>query len=273
MILVLIFVIVLSVVLAAVADLSSGSLRSTVKFRDARAENHALDAAVNGAIQRIREDLTQGRAPGYTNGVNVCNNYNAPTIAGVVVTVTCGGEQSVQGQPDSGGTIPINNPFNKPSEALFATALAPEPGITLDANGTFRVHGGVYSTSNIAVSNAELRVEGDVQANGPCTGSIFRLDPPYPPAGPGTPVALDCDSSDPLAPEVYDAAVSTPPATRTAPGCPAGYLVTLNPGYLPQRQGSKRSDIRKLHWKDSLVQARRLPVRLHQCREPCVVRR
>jgi hypothetical protein len=231
LVLVLIFVLVLSVVLAAVADLSSGSLRSTIAVRDVRAQSQALDAAVNGAIQRMRGDLTQGRAPGYTNGVNVCGDYNAPTSAnGVVITVACGGEQSVQGQNDSGGTIPINNPFNKPSEGLFATARSPEPGITLDANGVFRVHGGVYSNSSIAVSNATLRIEGDVAANGPCTGAISSLGPPYPPAGPGTPQALDCNSSRPLAPEAYDAVVSSPPPTRTVPNCPPGYLVTLTPG-------------------------------------------
>jgi hypothetical protein len=231
LILVLIFVLVLSAVLVAVANFSSGSLRSTIAVRNVRGESSALDAAVNGAIQRIRGDLTQGRAPGYTNGVNVCDPYNAPVSAnGVMVTVACGGEQSVQGQNDSGGTIPINNPFNKPSEALFATAKSPEPGITLDANGVFRVHGGVYSTSSIDVSNAELRVEGDVVANGPCTGAISSLGPPYPPAGTGTAQALQCNSPTPLTPESYDAALSNPPPTRTAPTCPPGYLVTITPG-------------------------------------------
>src|SRR5438552_11089633 len=86
LILVLILVLVLGVVLSALSGFSGTSVRNTIKFREVRSQNHALDAAVNGAIQRIRGDLTQGRAPGYTNGQNVCDDYEAATMNAVTIT-------------------------------------------------------------------------------------------------------------------------------------------------------------------------------------------
>src|SRR3954454_13809197 len=77
------------------------------------------------------------------------SNYNAPPTNGTAVTVSCVGEQGVQGQFDSGAFTPTINGNNIPPVALQTTANASEPGENLDANGDFRIHGSVQSASDV----------------------------------------------------------------------------------------------------------------------------
>src|SRR4051794_18157380 len=146
---VLAFVFVLSIVIGAVATNADTSIRSTQAVRDVRGTNYALDAAVAGAIQSIRSDLTQGVAPGFTNDTNLCGSYNAPLTNAVAVTVGCVGEQGVQGQYDSGAFTPTINGDNIPPVALQTTANASEPGVNLDANGQFKIHGNLQASSDV----------------------------------------------------------------------------------------------------------------------------
>ena len=235
------FVFVLSLVIGAIATNADTSIRSTQAVRDVRSTNYALDAGVAGAIQAIRPDLTQGVAPGYTNGSNMCSNYNAPPTNGMNVTVSCVGEQGVQGQYDSGAFTPTVNGNNIPPVALQTTANNSEPGVYLDANGEFRIHGSVQATSDVRActnsgftkcsggsNGATLTVEGTVVA-GNCIGTIKTYGPPYPP-GTLDSSLKSCPNGTPSAIPAYLPDFASPPAAVSAvPTCAqaTGNLLTM----------------------------------------------
>jgi hypothetical protein len=241
LIIVLIFVFVLSVVLGAVVDFGGTSIRATTSVREVRHINYALDGAVGGAINQIRSDLTQGLAPDFTNGVNSCAGFDSPATNGLDVTVSCQGEQGVQGQYDSGSFTPVVNPNNVPPVALQTTANSGEPGIALDANGSYRIHGSVMASSSIRActnsgwnscssgsANSALLVEGRVIA-GQCIGDIRTFGPPYPPGTLDSTLKI-CPGGIPPSVPPYDPGFTSPPGIKMAPACPAGYLVTFTPG-------------------------------------------
>ena len=246
LLIVIAFVFVLSLVIGAVASNADTGVRSTAALRDVRASNYALDAGVIGAIQSMRNDITQGVAPGFTNGNNLCNNYDAPAVNKVLVTVSCVGEQNVQGQFDSGGFTPTIDTANIPPVALQTAANLTEPGLVLDGNSTFRIHGSVQATSSIRActnnnwtacstgsSGTSLYVEGTVKA-AQCFGDIKTFGPPYP-AKPGDPPAPQDNSlmhcpGTPDAIPTYIPNFTPAQSATTPPTCPAGNVIRLSPG-------------------------------------------
>ncbi len=247
LILAIIYVLVVSVVVMSVVDYAGTGVRSSSAVAENRDVDYALDAAVDGAVRQVRHGLgaQQGIAPGYGG---VCDNYNAPTTNGLAVTVSCQGEQGVQGQYDSGGVSPAVNADNVPPVALQTTANTGEPGISLDANGNYRIHGSVQATSSIractnsggnncssGTATSGLLVGGSIKAQ-QCIGDIRTFGPPYPtkpgdPAAPEDPSLKDCPGgvADPV--PAYMPNFSSPPPTRSVPACPSsGWLVTLEPG-------------------------------------------
>jgi hypothetical protein len=249
------FVFVLSLVIGAIASNADTSIRSTQALRDVRSLNYALDAGVAGAIQAIRPDLTQGVAPGFTNGTNLCSNYNAPTTNGAAVTVTCVGEQGVQGQFDSGAFTPTVNGNNIPPVALQTTGNASEPGVNLDANGDFRIHGSVQSTSDIRActnsgftkcsggsTGATLSVEGTVVAAN-CIGGIKTYGPPYPP-GTLDSSLKSCPNGTPSSVPSYLPDFSTSPPTGLSGAIPTCAQAT---GNLLRMPTGLYSDVTKLN--------------------------
>lgn len=247
LVLAIIYVLVVSVIVMSVVDYAGTSVRSGAAIAQNRDVDYALDAAVDGAVRQVRHGLSaqQGIAPGYGG---VCDNYHAPTTNGLAVTVSCQGEQGVQGQYDSGGVSPAVNPDNVPPVALQTTANTGEPGISLDANGNYRVHGSVQATSSIractnsggnscssGTATSGLLVEGTIKAQ-QCIGDIRTFGPPYPtkpgdPAAPEDPSLKHCPGgvADPV--PAYMPSFTTPPPTRSVPACPStGWLVTLEPG-------------------------------------------
>ncbi len=202
---------------------------------------------MDGAVRQVRRGLgeQQGIAHGYGG---VCAEYNAPRTNGLDVTVSCRGEQGVQGQYDSGGVSPAVNPNNVPPVALQTTANTGEPGIALDANGNYRIHGSVQATSTIRActnsggnncssgsASSGLLVEGRIKAQ-QCIGDVRTFGPPYPtkpgdPPAPEDPSLKECPGgvADPV--PHYMPNFTSPPPTRSVPACPSsGWLVTLQPG-------------------------------------------
>lgn len=248
LVLAIIFVLIVAVVATAVVDLTGTSILGGTAIAKNRQATYALDAAVDGAVRQVRTRLAapanQGIATGYGGS---CDDYLAPVTNSAAVTVSCAGEQGVSGQYDSGGIVPAVNPNNVPPVALQAYANTGEPGIVLDANGNYRIHGSVESTSTIractnsggnscssGTASAGLLVEGTVKAP-QCIGDIRTFGPPYPtmpgdPAAPADPSLKQCPGGVASPDPQYAPDTSALTPARTVPACPAGWLVTFSPG-------------------------------------------
>lgn len=253
LVLAIIFVLVCSVVVTAVVASTGTSIRGGVAIGQNRAVTYSLDSAVDGAVRQVRTGFatSQGVATGLGG---LCDDYQAPVTDNARVTVSCQGEQGVYGQYDSGSVSPTVNPLNVPPTALQTYANTGEPGIVLDANGDFRVHGTVESTSTIRActnsggnscssgsGSAGLRVEGYVRAK-QCIGDILTYGPPYPtqpgdPAAPLDPSLKQCPGGTASADPGYLPGFSSPPAGKAVPACPAGFLVTFDPGTYTNASG------------------------------------
>lgn len=200
----LFFTVIFSLLVAAVVSFAEVGLRAAASFDDKGRSAYAVDGAVNAAVNRFR-------------GGGPCDDYTAPTgpdgrpLYGRGFIVRCVDDD----RPASGrATKPVN-------------ALLSLGGEGISTVGEQRILGNIFSNSTVA-AGATLIVQGQVSATGDCTGDI-RTSP--------DPDAVRCantgggaDLSEGRDPD-YTRARTTVPVRRTAPPCPAGWLVELEPGY------------------------------------------
>src|SRR5688572_22199012 len=86
LLLALIFLLFTSIVITGVLTFTDTSFRTTISVRDQGDEIYAADAAIDAAINYVRERIDQGRVG------TPCLDFTAPSFNGVDVTVQCSGE-------------------------------------------------------------------------------------------------------------------------------------------------------------------------------------
>lgn len=150
LLLALIFVALVSGLVASLLPYTQAGVGEAVTARDVRSVQNAADGAVQGAIQQVRQSLLYG-----SGGTAPCPTYTAPTYPSPVgggsvnVTVTC--------QRAPGSTSPA---ADVPPYAIVTT----KGGITLKGS-VLTIDGGVYSAGDIGVepgAKAQYVVVGDV---------------------------------------------------------------------------------------------------------------
>ena len=214
LIIALAFVTGISLVIAAVLAFADVGIRTTTVYKQETKVAYTADGAIAAATRRYA-----------TTGP--CDNFTAPLvdrdggpgadapINGHGVIVRC------EGPPPAGAkaTQPVNS--------LLSLGTGADGGVA--STEDLRLVGDVFSNTNVTTSaSATMVVQGRVSAKGTCTRTIQTTQPP-----------LHCSNTTPPSPADssrgrdpdYTKAADAVPVRRTAPACPAGWLVTLQPGY------------------------------------------
>ncbi|HEY3465888.1 MAG TPA: hypothetical protein VGL47_12205 [Amycolatopsis sp.] len=222
--LVLVLVTVIAVVLGAVLSFADTSVRTTVNLRDQAASAYTADGALQAAINQIRNSGFTG-APGQ-HCFGGSDTLTLPAFGGAdSAAVSCTADPAkvlIQCQSLS--------VCNRPGNAILTLGTGGEDGLNIQqpTGSSFRVHGVVYSNSNINVVNGSLDTNTAVYAKGACAGTI-RSTP-----------AASCGyggSSAGADPGYAPALTSVPPRQSLPPCTKAGSLVTFTPGYYDDAAG------------------------------------
>jgi hypothetical protein len=219
LIIALIFITVVSVVVAVVLSFVDTSMRTTVAVRG----EAAVAAAADGAAQIAINDL---RRSGYKVGGGSCagvlpatlDNFYEQGGTGYSAELTCATDDADSSGNGSGGVLAINDK-NRPGQAVLTLGGPTEDGgfdVKLGGNDVLKVHGNIQSNSYINVQkNMTTDGSGSVTAVSACTGTI-------------TPAA-NCSGS-----RVEDPNYADPPApdgVATLPKCPtSGNVMKFTPG-------------------------------------------
>jgi hypothetical protein len=224
LILVLIVITVISVVVSALLSFSDTSIRSTLALRDQTADVYNADGAVQAAINNIRNSTYNASA-----GQNCFGGSN--TMLYGTATVNCEADPTkvlIQ--------CPSLSQCNRPGNAILTLGKIPgEDGINIkdqrSGGSTFKVHGVVFSNSNINVVQGTLNTNTAVYARGSCTPGAIVSTPAAQCNYGTTPNVLGDDPN-------YDPAATTVPAYRSLPACTTpDSLVTFLPGYYDDAVG------------------------------------
>ena len=207
LIIALVFATIFSLFVATVVSFAEVGLRASASFDGQGRSAYAADGAVNAAINRFR-------------GGGPCDNYTAPLgpdgkpLDGPGVIVRCVDDN----RPASGrATKPVNALLSLGAEGISTSG------------GEQRVLGNIFSNSTVT-AGATLVVQGQVSATGDCTGPI-QTSPAVPLKCANNPdPSFRADPVQGRDPD-YTKAIAAVPARQTAPACPAGWLVELEPGY------------------------------------------
>ena len=222
--LVLILVTVIAVVLGALLSFADTSVRTTVNLRDQAASAYTADGALQAAINSIRAGTFTGAAGEHCFG-------GSDTLA--LPNFGAGGSAAVSCTADPAKVLiqcPSLSRCNRPGNAILTLGTGGEDGLNIQqpTGSSFRVHGVVYSNSNINVVNGSLDTNTAVYARGGCTGTI-RSTPA---------AACGYGGSGLGADPGYAPALTSVPPLRKLPACTkAGSLVTFEPGYYDDAAG------------------------------------
>lgn len=238
LILVVIFVMVFSVIMAAVLDLTGTALRTTSSYADLGDEQRVVDDAVEGAINAIRNSNTAGLQDG------ACDDYVYESI-----TVTC----TPVGDDDLNGGIDDL----MPKYAILTLGTGECDGIELGGGDEMAVSGGIASNSRIAINErinaacdnvsgggAQVHVFGDAYArNGWCSTDGLTATS-----------ELDCNAAGteekpPYLPAVPD--ISTLAADPAATCATPSGIVAFSPGLyteLPENHAERAGCTGSLWW-------------------------
>jgi hypothetical protein len=219
LILVLLVISVVAVVLGALLSFADTSLRTTINLRGQASTGADADAAVQAAINNIRN----GASTAGGNCFGSSSTLSLPSFDGTTsAAVTCSSD------PSSAVRIqcPSLSNCNRPGNAILTLGnIAGEDGLQISQPNTssFRVHGSIYSNSNINVTSGSLTTNNGVYAKGPCTGSIQST-----PGASCSSTAANPLSADPG----YAANIGTVPAHQSLPACTRkNSVLTFSPGY------------------------------------------
>ncbi len=226
----LIFVTVVSLVIAAILSFVDTSMRTTLAVRDQADRSAAAEGAAQLAINAVRNSTFVNAAGTKCLGDDSLNLPGFYQSGGTTysATVTC--------DPDTtdsvrGGSSPITVAGgNRPGQAVLTLGADPADGLdaTLGGNDVLTVHGDVYSNANITAQK-NLTSDGAITAVGTCSATgvmrsatgTLTTNPKGPKCGGGVAPAADPDYPTPPAP-------TTP---RSVPDCPTtGKTITFSPG-------------------------------------------
>ncbi|RSD09546.1 hypothetical protein [Amycolatopsis eburnea] len=220
--LVLILVTVVAVVLGALLSFADTSVRATVNLRDQASAAYTADGALQAGINGIRNSTFTGASGQHCFGGS--DTLDLPNFGG-------GGSAAVTCSADPAKVLiqcPSLSACNRPGNAILTLGTGGEDGLTIQqpTGSAFRVHGVVYSNSNINVVNGSLDTNTAVYARGACAGTIRST--PAASCGYGG-SALGADPG-------YAPALTSVPAHRAVPGC-TGPVVTFEPGFYDDAVG------------------------------------
>jgi Tfp pilus assembly protein PilX len=222
LVLALVLVSVISLLLLAVLSLADTSVRTTVALRGQAAEASTSDGAMTAAINTIRNSSYNNAAGQHCFGT--ADTVSLDAIAGTgAATVAC--------DPDPSKVLiqcPSLSMCNRPGSAILTLGTNPaEDGvnITQPSGSIFRVHGVVFSNSNLDVVNGTLSTDTAVYARTACAGTIVSNPSPASCNYGATANALGDDPN--YAPDAASA-----PTYRALPACTTpNSLITFLPGY------------------------------------------
>ncbi|MDX6241319.1 MAG: hypothetical protein QOG10_6143 [Kribbellaceae bacterium] len=234
LVMVLIIVTVLALGLSALLSLSDTSIRATVGLRGQAAATYNADGAMQAAINNLRNS-SYNDASGqkcFGSGVTASNTLHLDGFYGSdSAAVDCAADpKKVLIQ------CPSLSKCNRPGNAILTLGkIADEDGLTITqpTGSTFRVHGNVFSNSNINVANGALNTNANVWARTSCNGTIQS-----------TPAA-SCHYGYPNPPNpLGDDPGYTPKATiaslphRSLPNCTSpNSVIRFQPGYYDDAKG------------------------------------
>ncbi|WP_206785987.1 hypothetical protein [Amycolatopsis sp. MtRt-6] len=222
--LVLVLVTVIAVVLGALLSFADTSVRTTVALRDQAASAYTADGALQAGINAIRNGTFTGAAGEHCFGGS--DTLTLPDFGGA-------GPAAVSCTADPAKVLiqcPSLSVCNRPGNAILTLGTGGEDGLNIQqpTGSAFRVHGVVYSNSNIRVVNGSLDTNTAVYARDACAGTIRST--PAPSCGYGG-SGLGAD------PGYAPALTSVPPRQPLPPCTKAGSLVTFQPGYYDDAAG------------------------------------
>ncbi|MEV6824721.1 hypothetical protein [Amycolatopsis sp. NPDC051102] len=222
--LVLVLVTVIAVVLGALLSFADTSIRTTVNLRDQAASAYTADGALQAGINAIRNSTFTGAAGEHCFGAS--DTLSLPDFgSGGSAAVSCTADPakvSIQ--------CPSLSVCNRPGSAILTLGTGGEDGLNIQqpTGSSFKVHGIVYSNSNINVVNGSLDTNTAVYARGGCAGTIHSS--PAAACGYGG-SSLGADPG-------YASVLTSVPPYRTLPACTkAGSLITFQPGYYDDAAG------------------------------------
>lgn len=221
---VLVLVTVIAVVLGALLSFADTSVRTTVNLRDQAASAYTADGALQAGINAIRTSTFTGAAGEHCFGAS--DTLSLPGFSGAgSAAVSCTADPAkVQIQCPSLSTC------NRPGNAILTLGTGGEDGLNIQqpTGSSFKVHGIVYSNSNIRVVNGSLDTNTAVYARGACAGTIRST--PTPSCGFGG-SSLGADPG-------YAPALTSVPPHQALPACTrAGSLITFQPGFYDDAAG------------------------------------
>ncbi len=221
---VLLLVTVVAVVLGALLSFADTSVRTTVNLRDQAASAYTADGALQARINAIRTSTFTGAAGEHCFGGS--DTLSLPNFGGTgSAAVSCTADPAkVRIQCQSLSLC------NRPGSAILTLGTGGEDGLNIQqpTGSSVKVHGVVYSNSNIRVVNGSLDTNTAVYARGTCSGTIRRT--PAPSCGYGG-SALGADPG-------YAPALTSVPPRQALPPCTKGSsLVTFQPGYYDDAAG------------------------------------
>lgn len=215
LILALAFLSLFGVLVAAILFFADTNLRMTPVVRKNANELYAVDGAVEGAVNSIRYDPSQGLDGG------PCPDFTLTGVNGTEVLVRC------QGRPGSG--VPGGDgvdPRTRPRKALLTLSTGLD-GLKQNGGDGLNVQGDVFSNSNIKVLQLMTVKKGKVGALGDCdngakieaSGGVRCADTP---GGPP-------DASEGRDPGYAKREPQAPPK-RTVPPCGTSWVIQVPPG-------------------------------------------
>jgi hypothetical protein len=227
LILALIIVTVIAISLGALLSLTDTGIRTTVNLRGQAAAAYEADGALQAAVNNIRQssvNSSTGSCFGGGSNTLSLNNFSGTDSAVVQCTPD---PASVQIQCTS------LTHCNRPGSAILTLGRIPgEDGINLkplNSGSVFRVHGVVFSNSNINVQGT-LNTNTAVYARGTCAGTI-QSSPAASCNYGNTANALGNDPG-------YTPATATVPVHQPLPACTTkNSVVTFLPGYYDDAAG------------------------------------
>lgn len=207
------------VLTGALLGFAETGMRTTQAMRAQTQQIYALDGAVDGAINAIRNNILYGRDPAMSAIPCPSNTFST---GGVAVAVSCQGEAG-SGWAPSG---------QAPDHAILTMSTNPgERGIEQVSNVSLTVNGSVFSNSDVLNSGTAsiMTVDGDLNAIGTCTAT-----PPAQILATGDKrcagETLQADPTHGVDP-AYSPVTASVPAYRAVPACPgANSQVDLLPG-------------------------------------------
>lgn len=252
LILVLVFIVVFGIVMAAILNFSSTGIATAQRIAEVRDEQNAVDSAVQGAIESLRQATL-----GAVGNSCTSSDFSPPAATGdpkVVVTCT---RQALSGNPAP--------PVDIPNWAILTVGSAAGEGFHATITGNdnnLQVNGGIFSYGDITVSNNNrLSVVGRAIGKAVNAGATCDADRIL------ATVPVVCATTDPAANSADEASYdydhqiiaipTTDPPTSTPvdpyPTCPGGSagVVNFHPGVytvLPTYLAQKASCTGDVWW-------------------------